>query len=304
MRKMVNVLGILTLSFLVAQFAWAGGGLLLVDDDGSSVPETTYTDVRPVFEAALQEARLVPVLNATIRGEYEVYEVSTISADGPSLAKLDDYEAVIWFTGEVRSTLLNSCLTANDEANLAAYLDLGGRLFLSSQDYLHFFGDGSLSPGDFPYDYLKVEACTMDVWEGPGWIAETPDAPGPISWGLIFELENPFTAGTGDIEVDKLVSQTPANGIIADEFEIDDIVAGTGYTGVSYKEGAMPGDYITFFSTISFAALRTMVLDISILTGSSSGWGTILIWSSTPGRWTMIFTTTELSSIFRIRRAA
>ena len=131
MRKIVYVLGILTLSVLMAQFAWAGGGLLLVDDDGSSVPETTYTDVRPIFEAALQEARLVPVVNATIRGEYEVYEVSTITDDGPSLAKLDDYEAVIWFTGEVRSTLLNSCLTANDEANLAAYLDLGGRLFLS-----------------------------------------------------------------------------------------------------------------------------------------------------------------------------
>jgi hypothetical protein len=255
MKRMVTVLGVLILSVFVAQFAWAGGGVLVVDDDGSCVAETSYSDIRPIFEAALQYARLAPVADATSRGEYEIYEILTTTGDGPDVAKLDDYAAVIWFTGETCCTF-PACLTPTDESNLAAYLDLGGRLFLSAQDYLQHYGDGALSPGTFPYDYLKVQACTLDVWQGTGYTATGPMDPGAITHEFVFELENPFGKGPGDLAVDKVVSQTAVKAQIADEFEIDDAVAGTGFTGVSYKEGAMPGEYISFFSTICFAALK------------------------------------------------
>jgi serine protease AprX len=55
------------------------------------------------------------------------YDVSQIR---PDLATLNWYQAVVWSTGDLRS----GTLTAADRANLAAYLDGGGRLFVSGQN--------------------------------------------------------------------------------------------------------------------------------------------------------------------------
>jgi uncharacterized repeat protein (TIGR01451 family) len=66
---------------------------------------------------------------------------------GPSLQRLRRYPVVVWFT----AYNWHRTLTPDDEARLAAYLDGGGRLLLSSQDYLYTSGFT-----DFARHYLGV----------------------------------------------------------------------------------------------------------------------------------------------------
>jgi len=70
---------------------------------------------------------------------YETYYENALSANGcdyekivgsPSLDDLNRFECVIWFTGDDYQT----SLTTGEQTNLAAYLDQGGRLFISGQD--------------------------------------------------------------------------------------------------------------------------------------------------------------------------
>jgi hypothetical protein len=96
--------------------------LLLVDDDNNE------PDVAPYYAAALD----------ALGYDYDVYDVGGSGADGPSYEELAGYRAVIWFSGDKFGGSAGPNDT--DEANLAAYLDAGGYLFLSSQDYLYDFG--------------------------------------------------------------------------------------------------------------------------------------------------------------------
>ena len=59
------------------------------------------------------------------------YTTWTVASSGsPSAATLLAYPIVIWLTGDDYSTTL----TSTDTANLATYLNSGGRLFISGQD--------------------------------------------------------------------------------------------------------------------------------------------------------------------------
>ncbi|UEC42139.1 MAG: conserved exported protein of unknown function [Methanothrix sp.] len=99
--------------------------ILLVDDDEGSDYDTYY-------ERALQA------------GGY-----SYVKVDGPpSRTDLSSFDSVIWFTGRDFTTTL----TQVDQANLAAYLDSGGSLFLSGQDIGFNIHDTA-----FFRDYLHVE---------------------------------------------------------------------------------------------------------------------------------------------------
>jgi uncharacterized repeat protein (TIGR01451 family) len=116
--------------------------ILLVDDhrwyDAQSVPR---------YQAALEANRL----------PYDVWQVVQSphpELGSPSLQRLQHYAIVLWFTGYdwLRT------LTPADEARLAAYLDGGGRLLLSSQDYLYTSG-----LTDFAADYLGVAGYTESL---------------------------------------------------------------------------------------------------------------------------------------------
>ncbi len=55
----------------------------------------------------------------------------------PAAADLQQYDIVIWFTGDDYQTTLSSA----DRSNLATYLDSGGRLFISGQDIDYDIGN-------------------------------------------------------------------------------------------------------------------------------------------------------------------
>jgi len=95
---------------------------------------------------------------------------------------LQRYPIVVWFTGYD----WYAPVTAEEGETLAAYLDGGGRLFLSSQDFLYYHHDDSLSQ-----DYLGVLAYTEDVTPTQArGVPENPigDRLGPYS--LVYPFHN------------------------------------------------------------------------------------------------------------------
>ncbi|KPJ66037.1 hypothetical protein AMJ44_09080 [candidate division WOR-1 bacterium DG_54_3] len=134
--------------------------ILLVDDDGG-LPGGTYYDIEDIFMDALDDNGFA----------YDYYVVDWIDpqSPGPDLATMQNYGCVIWFTGETWGYYGDDTFTPTDEDNVGAYLDGGGNLFLSAQDYLWdmYPSAGSFSPGQFPYDYLHLASVSQDVWNDP-----------------------------------------------------------------------------------------------------------------------------------------
>jgi uncharacterized repeat protein (TIGR01451 family) len=113
--------------------------ILLVDDD-------RWYDQEAHYQAALEANGLA-------------YDYWNINAAGwpynsPPLEILQWYPVVVWFTGYD----WYQTLTPEEETRLATYLEDGGRLFLSGQDYLYATGFT-----DFATDYLGVLTYTEDL---------------------------------------------------------------------------------------------------------------------------------------------
>lgn len=111
--------------------------ILLVDNDGGGTCESYY-------ETALTAAR-------------QTYDKWTVATDGAIPAeRLLEYagsrKSVIWFTG----TKFSSTLTASDQAALAAFLEAGGRLFISGQDIGYDLVSGNKGR-DFYSTYLHAD---------------------------------------------------------------------------------------------------------------------------------------------------
>ncbi|MCB1041696.1 MAG: choice-of-anchor B family protein [Acidobacteria bacterium] len=104
--------------------------VLLVDDDDNS------PNVRPYYEGLLQGLG-VP---------YNVFDVGNSSANGPSLSQMMDYQWIIWFSGDQYggTSTPQAGPTDTDEANLIDYLNAGGYLFMTSQDYA--YDQGGITP--------------------------------------------------------------------------------------------------------------------------------------------------------------
>ncbi len=115
--------------------------ILLVDDDRWYEQEETY-------RTAMEEADLV----------YDLWQTSPALGGGgqgsPSLETLQQYPIVVWWTGYD----WYAPVTDEERAALTSYLDGGGRLFLSSQDFLYYHMD---TP--FRQNQLGVLSATQDV---------------------------------------------------------------------------------------------------------------------------------------------
>jgi hypothetical protein len=115
--------------------------VLLVDDD-DNVP-----DVRPFFEDTLTALGYV----------YDVWD--TVNSDNePDPATLVNYDIVIWFSGDEFAGTAGP--GSSGEAALASWLDGGGCLFLTSQDY---YLDRGMTA--FMQDYLGVDSAASDRYQ-------------------------------------------------------------------------------------------------------------------------------------------
>jgi len=115
--------------------------VLLVDDDRWYDQQETYT-------AAMDGAGLA----------YDLWDTGSRARGGqgagPSLDVLRRYPVVVWWTGYD----WYAPVTTEEAGNLAGYLDGGGRLLLSSQDFLYYHGETA-----FSRDHLGVLTYTEDI---------------------------------------------------------------------------------------------------------------------------------------------
>ncbi len=128
---------------VAAQAAFASktpAPILLVDDH-------RWYDYSARYRAAL-EARGLPY------DPWRNLQAPTPDFGSPTLQRLAQYPVVIWFTGYD----WYNTLTPSEEATLSAYLDGGGRLAFSSQDYLYTSG-----LTNFGRDRLGVLRHTEDL---------------------------------------------------------------------------------------------------------------------------------------------
>jgi hypothetical protein len=125
--------------------------VLLVDDDNGYTYETYYQ-------------------NALTAAGYGYYYWNVKTKGSPAVSDLIKRDVVVWFTSIERDLTL----TGLDERNLTSYLNQGGTLFLSSQDYLLERFE------DFAQDMLHVTTFTGETSSS----TETGVTGDPISSGM------------------------------------------------------------------------------------------------------------------------
>jgi len=120
---------------------WIKPQILLVDDDGGY-------NYQVYFENALNADGY----------RYDVWDTNDYGS--PSISVLNSYTLVIWDTGPAFS----DTLTHYDQANLTSYLRGGGRLYLSSQDFLYEISNGINGNinNSFVNNYLHVLGVNND----------------------------------------------------------------------------------------------------------------------------------------------
>lgn len=177
-RDVVTLTAGSTLSSTLVQTAVltskAPAPVLLVDDD-------RFFEQSDKYEAALSDAGLA----------FDSWRTCPATGwcrdDSPPLRQLLRYPIVVWWTGYD----WYQPVTTEELATLDEYLDAGGRLFLSSQDYLYHHGEDS-----FTHRYLGVLTYTEHVTvTSVGGVPEHPvsDGLGP------YELAYPFPEETDSV---------------------------------------------------------------------------------------------------------
>ena len=220
--------------FLFTQSSLAQN-ILAVDRDGSAWT-TDFTDCWPYYQAALDANGYT----------YTYYEVTDGALDGPDLTTMQEHDIIIWFTGEVWSN--GQTMTANDETNLAAFLDGGGSLFISAQDYLwdKYPSAGNFSPGEFPYDYLGLRTVVQD-----NWVIASPEVgtasgvAGSLAEGMEFDLQDIFTTAREGLFIDEITDH-----VGLDMLELT-VPTPTGICAVQYELRS----FKSVFTSASFAAI-------------------------------------------------
>jgi uncharacterized repeat protein (TIGR01451 family) len=139
--------------------------VLLVDDD-------LFVEQQPLYRATMDTLGLA----------YDVWQtcppLGACWERSPSLEVLRRYPLVVWWTGYD----WHRPVTPDQEATLLAYLAQGGRLFLSSQDFLYYHFPGPLSQG--PLGVLRYsEQTTPTLASG---VPEHPVGVGLGSWALAY----------------------------------------------------------------------------------------------------------------------
>ncbi|RED64743.1 S8 family serine peptidase [Cohnella lupini] len=107
--------------------------------------------------------------------------------EGPSLKTLKEYPIVVWFTSEaygVEGTPPITTLTQNDQANLTAYLNQGGNLFLNGLDTIYGIENSYFLKNMLHLDYVRENLAYNEYWN------HFQGAPGTIFDGFRFSLFN------------------------------------------------------------------------------------------------------------------
>jgi len=212
--------------------------ILFVDDDDGETYESYFFDA----------------LDSVGFG-YDVWD--HFSQGTPHDSVMEFYQVVIWNTGDDYGTLSTpKTLTSEDQAQLMAYLDNGGNLFLSSQDFLL-----DNNANTFITDYLHLAGHSDDksVASVAGVMDDT------ISHGMAFALTPPFfnfsdwvfpgTGAAGIFYETSKASAAPRAGVQIDEYAGGDATTGpVNYCALRYPTSG-PSVFKTLFMAFPFEAV-------------------------------------------------
>ena len=191
------------------------------------------------------------------------YDLWDHQAQGtPPDSVLQFYQAVVWSTADDYGTLGEpKTLTATDQARLMTYLDEGGSLLLSSQDFLL-----DNNPNTFITDYLHLAGHNDD--QSAGSVSGVSDD--TVTDGMSFALSYPFFnfsdhlfPGTGACgifyETAKGVSALRA-GVQTDHHLTGKSTNPLDYCAIRYPESG-PSTYKVVFMAFSFEAVPQVGAD-------------------------------------------
>ncbi|MHC4643362.1 MAG: COG1470 family protein, partial [Planctomycetota bacterium] len=168
--------------------------ILLVDDDdtinnGGSYGNDWHAE-DPNFNTWYADAL------TALGYDFDVYVVPTME-DGPDLQTLMAHPIVIWVNGGTMSSHIS--LSANDQNNLATFLDNGGRLWYDAPGAMwELIGSFSYQlsvPGTFVYDYLKITSSDLDI----GTPSPISGVAGSIFDGVSYPTTDRWIGGGGAI---------------------------------------------------------------------------------------------------------
>ncbi|NBD23008.1 S8 family serine peptidase [Paenibacillus glycinis] len=158
-----------------------GGGGVSGSDSGIGIPGESPD--QQIYEQLLTNANYA----------YDTFTTESMTADGPSLSKLQGYDIVIWFTGAAGDRDSDVLVNAKDQANLTAYLNGHGHLLLTGQNSLDAIADSN-----FAIDVLGVQIAGEGGWISKGW-----GVPGTIFDGQTYRLPDV------SLYIDTIVSSKP-----------------------------------------------------------------------------------------------
>jgi uncharacterized repeat protein (TIGR01451 family) len=142
------------------------GHVLLVDDD-------RWYDQEATFRAALDAMDL----------RYDVWEIGWDQnvRGSPSVTYLNEYDIVIWYTGYDWF----APITAEENQALSDYLSQGGRLFLTSQDFMYYHHTSQLAQTYFGVVEYRESITPTMVYGGDNPVLPTGLAGSlPLDYGV------------------------------------------------------------------------------------------------------------------------
>lgn len=212
------------------------GSILLVDHDASNAGPS-FVNAGEIIKASLQAQGVY----------FDLYESSsTPPYNGPSYEIMRKYDGVIWIAGE--GWTQGQTMTEQDTLYLAKYIDNGGYLLFSGQDFLYDLYPSNqeltFQQGQFVYDYFGLLQVFQDQW----WHGDYPTfhyqhaagSDGSFAQGLTLNLQNLYTAKEG---------LTTDNIIVHEGLPIIDILENPqGVAAIKYEN--------TIFSSASLEAIE------------------------------------------------
>jgi subtilisin family serine protease len=197
--------------------------ILLVDDDQGANLDSS-------FKAAL-------AANSLTFNDWNVFAGSRL----PTANNLAAYQLVIWNTG-ADFEAPGAGLSADEQTAIAAYLDAGGRIFISGQDILY----NGVST-DFLQNYLRIASYVEDTIDGDHTETGVPGS--QITDGLTLSTTVP--SGYPFLLADAVEPVPGANGLLLhNQPSVSPI-----WSGVSYHGNYAAGGFGMVFTTLPFESI-------------------------------------------------
>jgi hypothetical protein len=209
---------------------------LLVDNDNNT------PDVAATYQAALTGAR----------ESFATWDLSKDPELSPSY--LSAHQNVVWFTGNSYPAPITPY-----EGVLKAYLDGGGRLFMSGQDIL----DQAAGTTDFVHDYLHINWNGTEVQNDHPTATVTGVTGNPVTNGIgAVPIDHTVLGATFEDRITPIAPATPAFN--ADNAPPDNVDALT----------VADGSYKVEFLAFPFEAYGTAAQKVDLMTRTLDWFGT------------------------------